>query len=183
MTGSSVGSAQATSAETCTPPVPSTAAGRYTTIYDIPSTLCSAPDAVLETVLGTQRPATELARVPSADGKQAQLVAALQAMERASPPELFMGKYHVVRDRVSGGQATVQFVRGGEGGFFQYAIKCARPSAVQLGLQRTCSEWMHMTHVALHVSGHALHILHHAVYAHVPAEQCASTKSAHGPSL
>jgi hypothetical protein len=46
-------------------------------------------------------------------------------MALAQPPMKFLGKYLVMQDCAEGGQAFVQFARGGEGGFFQYAIKCA----------------------------------------------------------
>ena len=75
-------------------------------------------------MLATQRPTQSLASIMASASQRDQLAAALQAMENAQPPEKFMGKYIVIDERRSGGQATVQFVRGGAGGFFQYAVKC-----------------------------------------------------------
>ena len=54
-----------------------------------------------------------------------QLVTALENMAQASPPALLAGKYMLLDERAAGSQAVVAFARGGDGGFFQYAIKCA----------------------------------------------------------
>ena len=45
----------------------------------------------------------------------------------ADAGELFAGRFMITRERFAGGQAMVQFARGGSDGFFQYAIKCASP--------------------------------------------------------
>ena len=56
---------------------------------------------------------------------RAQLVTALEHISREHPPPVFAGRYVLLQERVSGGQAVVNFARGADGGYFQYAIKCA----------------------------------------------------------
>ena len=116
-----------------------TSSGQRATIYDVGTTWGSDPAGLIATMLATQRPTQSLASIMASESLREQLAAALQAMEHAQPPEKFMGKYIVVEDRRSGGQATVQFVRGGAGGFFQYAVKCAawRPSRVVMHMRLT----------------------------------------------
>jgi hypothetical protein len=58
-----------------------------------------------------------------AQGPHAQLKAALENMAACEPPHRFLGKYIITGERMMGGQAVVQFARGGDGGFFQFAIK------------------------------------------------------------
>jgi hypothetical protein len=58
-----------------------------------------------------------------AQGPHAQLQAALENMAACDPPQRFLGKYIITGERMMGGQAVVQFARGGDGGFFQFAIK------------------------------------------------------------
>ena len=102
------------------------------TIYDVPPTMDIDLSTYIATMLATQRPLPSLADMLSADSQRDQLTAALQATQDARPPEMFMGRYLIMKERRSGGQATVQFARGGDGGFFQYAIKCVTLASLKL---------------------------------------------------
>ena len=55
---------------------------------------------------------------------RAMLVTALEHMAREHPASVFAGRYVLLQERVAGGQAVVNFARGADGGFFQFAIKC-----------------------------------------------------------
>lgn len=104
-----------------TPPTPSPPPQSYSKTYDVPSTLDSDPSDPVGTTRASLRPVAAPGGARDTDS----LAAALTAMRDATPPERFMGKYLLMPDGASGGQATVQFARGGNGGFLQYAIKCA----------------------------------------------------------
>ena len=95
-----------------------------TTIYQLPSTAGSGGAAAAASMVATQRPAPALAEMMSAEAHKEQLERTLYTMTTSQPPELFMGRFLLMQDRRGGGQAAVQFARGGDGGFFQYAIKC-----------------------------------------------------------
>ena len=66
-------------------------------------------------------------RFPTAGGEDThvKLDRALANMRDAGPQEPFVGHYLLLKEQVQGGQALVVFARGRDGGFFQYAIKCA----------------------------------------------------------
>ena len=98
--------------------------GGITTIYQLPSTAGSGGAAAAASMVATQRPPQALAETLSAEAQKEQLQRALYTMAVSQPAELFMGQYTLMQDRRGGGQASVQFARGGDGGFFQYAIKC-----------------------------------------------------------
>jgi hypothetical protein len=55
----------------------------------------------------------------------ARLERALDNIIMANTPELFAGKYVLLSERVVGGQGLVLFARSSDGGFRQFAIKCA----------------------------------------------------------
>ena len=116
--------AQQNSAWLHAPPPPG---GHPTTIYQLPSTAGSGGGGggAVANMLATQRPAPALADMLSAEARREQLERTLYSMATGQPQELFMGRFMLMQERRSGGQATVQFARGGDGGFFQYAIKCA----------------------------------------------------------
>ena len=77
------------------------------------------------TFRGYEPPPPALAQTQDGGSEAAKLRVALENMAAAEPAGRFLGKYIITPERNSGGQATVQFARGGAGGFFQYAIKCA----------------------------------------------------------
>ena len=54
-----------------------------------------------------------------------QLVTALQNQALATPAQVFAGKYTLLDERVTAGQSVVNFARNANGGFHQYALKCA----------------------------------------------------------
>jgi hypothetical protein len=63
-------------------------------------------------------------RTMAADTRRGRLDTALQNL--AASGELFLGKYIITKEMPKpGSQAVVAFARGGEGGYFQYAIKYA----------------------------------------------------------
>ena len=68
---------------------------------------------------------TATANTLSKTDARAQLVAALEHISREHPPPVFAGRYVLLQERVSGGQAVVNFARGRDGGYFQYALKHA----------------------------------------------------------
>ena len=109
------------------PPAP-LFAGRPLTTYNVSQTSGSGSSAVAN-MLATQRPTPTLAEIMSAETQREQLERALQAMAASQPPDLFLGRFLIMQERKVGGQATVQFARSGDGGFFQYAIKCALAAA------------------------------------------------------
>ena len=74
---------------------------------------------------GTWSMSTATANTLSKTDARAQLVAALEHISREHPPPVFAGRYVLLQERVSGGQAVVNFARGRDGGYFQYAIKFA----------------------------------------------------------
>jgi hypothetical protein len=76
-------------------------------------------------MLSTQRPKPTLAELKRSEDKRALLERGLAMMATGNPPELFLGRFLIMSETRAGGQALVQFARGGEDGFFQYAIKCA----------------------------------------------------------
>jgi hypothetical protein len=55
-----------------------------------------------------------------------QLNRALNNMRIARPSQPFAGRYLLLQERASGGQAVIAFARDRDGGFFQYAIKFFR---------------------------------------------------------
>ena len=63
-------------------------------------------------------------RTLDAGGAKEQLLYALDNMASRQPPEPFAKRYLLMRERVTGGQAVVNFARDEQGSFFQYAIKC-----------------------------------------------------------
>jgi hypothetical protein len=92
---------------------------RPTTAYPMSSRV-TGTDAVLE-LMRTQRPNKAWVGLPLKE----QLERALQRMANAGQQEPFLGRFLIMQEHSMGGQARVQFARGGDGGFFQYAIKCA----------------------------------------------------------
>jgi hypothetical protein len=81
--------------------------------------------SILLSLLKTQRQQPGASAMREAESLRARLNRAMRQMVLAQPPLKFLGKYLIVQDHAEGGQAFVQFARGGDGGFFQYAIKCA----------------------------------------------------------
>ena len=50
---------------------------------------------------------------------------AIDNMNAANPPRVFAEQFYLLNERIVGGQALVNFARDRDGGFFQYAVKCA----------------------------------------------------------
>ena len=75
-------------------------------------------------VTGSTLGATQEPQTLAEPDEQRRLLCALDNMSCSDPPPLFAGRYVMLRDRAGGGQSVVNFARGADGGFTQFAIKC-----------------------------------------------------------
>jgi hypothetical protein len=99
------------------------------TMYPVPSSVAGT-EAVLE-LLRTQKlmPANQSWAAPS---RREHLEEVLHHMATAHQPELFIGRFLLMRERTASGQAVIQFARSGDGGFYQYAIKCVPNKSITI---------------------------------------------------
>ena len=109
-----------------------TAAGSSTACQSPHATRSEAPCAQFTSDITNMSDFTEeMPRTLDATDAKEQLLCALDNMAGERPQEPFAGRYILLRERVEGGQAVVNFARDEQGGFFQYAIKCAPNSRRQ----------------------------------------------------
>ena len=91
---------------------------------DISRRLDFKSTATGSTATGSTFGATQEPQTLAEPDEQRRLLCALDNMSCSDPPPLFARRYVMLRDRAGGGQSVVNFARGADGGFTQFAIKC-----------------------------------------------------------
>jgi hypothetical protein len=105
------------------------------------STVRSAPTVVTSDTWSTDPSTQRRATLEEQDAKL-QLVRALENMAAVQPPAVFAARYVLLQERVSGGQAVVNFARGASGaGAEQVAIKCDSRARQRTRIKKKESSW------------------------------------------
>jgi hypothetical protein len=99
--------------------------------------IMSSGNTTHASTLGSLPSTTGLAPTKTVDvgvtrGSMLALERPLDNLMAMRPPGLFNGRFTLLRERTRGGQALVQMAHDADGGFYQYAIKCAFPECMEL---------------------------------------------------